>query len=71
MKKALACSLFLILLAAAPAWAGSHGDASKAEGARSATVAGGQTIALAASAKTSAQWAKERPSFKALVPKKR
>jgi hypothetical protein len=68
--------LFRILAAlpllAAPAWADQHeGARPGATGARAARVAGGQTVELAASAKTSQQWAKQRPSYQALIPKKR
>lgn len=73
MKRQLFPVLAALVLLAAPAWADDQQDGAKtrASGAPTARVAGGQTVELAASAKTSQQWAKQRPSYQALVPKKR
>lgn len=69
MKKILLLWLVLFASSAQSAWAGSHEQA--AAGDRMARVAGGQSVALAASKKSAKQWAEQRPDYRALRPKKR
>ena len=68
---ALLIALVTGLLATAAAPAASHGEsAGRGEAAaRRATVPGGGTVELAASAKSAAEWAKQRPEFRELIPK--
>ena len=69
MRKLIACLILCLGVSAATAWADSH-EKSTAESAdgRSATVAGGQTVILAPSAKTAEEWARERPDYRELKP---
>lgn len=70
-RKTAASLLIFALLAAPAALAGGHEQGASDPGKRTARVAGGETVELAASAKSSEQWAKERPDYQALMPKKR
>jgi hypothetical protein len=74
MRKVLLLCLLVFVSIAPGAWAGSHEQAaaasSAAAGDRIARVAGGQTVALAASKNSAKQWAERRPDYRALRPKK-
>lgn len=70
MQKLIACLILGLGVSAATTWADSH-EKSAAAGGRVATVAGGQTVILAPSAKTAEEWASQRPDYQALRPAKR
>ena len=72
MRQLLSCLLVLVFCAAGSAWAGSHEQsAPKTDTGRSATVAGGQSVALAKSAKSGDEWGQQRPSYRDLIPGQR
>jgi hypothetical protein len=72
MRRTLLLPLLIMIAASSAAWAGSHAQpAEPAADARRAGVAGGQTVALAPSARTAEQWAQKRPAYRALIPAKR
>ncbi|MGI9329572.1 MAG: hypothetical protein ACR2QB_02565 [Gammaproteobacteria bacterium] len=61
-----------LLVFSSAAWADAHEQAGKASaGDRSALVAGGIKVALADSSRKADDWAKLRPDYRELVPKKR
>jgi hypothetical protein len=62
-----------LLVFSSTAWAGAHEQTEKAAtgGDRTARVVGGAIVSLADSSRTAAEWAKARPDYRELVPKKR
>jgi len=60
--------ILLMLLTVLPGLVLAAGDASGETAAITARVAGGQIVNKAPSAKTAAQWARQRPGYKALLP---
>ena len=61
-----------LLVFSSTVWAGAHEQAKNASaGDRTARVTGETKVSLADSSRTAAEWAKARPNYRDLVPKKR
>ena len=65
-------ALLLLSTGLSAAWAGGHEQSeASADGSRTARVAGGSSITLVDSARSSKEWAEKRPDYRELIPKKR